>query len=419
MKILRSFVITALVLLLSISSLQASDTRVSSLGYLANLYVRDNYNIWDFPSTLTNYPNLVIIESEYSYDLWSGGIHLPLSSNFTFGIYLRNSIWSSDHTDTQFDIRNSMIYPMMDSDEAAHQFTVFGAYRMNNTDIALSVSSYSSKEEYTNPQDSDDNYQESLTGREFTFGISMKANERSRFDGSLFYSTGDFSSVYTGREPTQVIAPEGFNTYGAIARLFYAYTSKVIFIPFLGYASGGEGYRDLRSDLADGSIVTYRDKYSMLLIGLGVNIMPVERTLVTLAAGYQRLSSTSETTLQSVTAWVPNEYSYSNAPFLSVGLEARLTKWLGARFSVYELLQTWNGKEAVAESDLDEAKITGSSYAANFGLWFKLGRFTIDAIVDTDGSADFLHRGPFILSGNSSTLFSKLSITYNFNQTRN
>ena len=145
----------------------------------------------------------------------------------------------------------------------------------------------------------------------------------------------------------------------------------------------------------------------------------MERTLITLAAGWQRFTSTYEEKWSSGTPPPASEMSQQTLPFISLGLEARITRWLGARFSFYELLETWVNKALMFsdDNDLDELRATGTTYAARFGLWFKLGRFTIDTLVDTEYSADFLHNGPYILSGNEGTLFTKLSIIYNFNET--
>lgn len=414
MKMLKWFTVIVLMLLLGVSSLFASDTRVTTMGYLANLYLRDNYNIWDFPSTLTNYRNLILIDSYSSSGadaLWSGGIHLPLGENFTVGVYLSNRTWALDYTDTQFNAR-SFIYSLA-SYEASHQFTVFGAYRMENMDLGLYVSSFGSKETFTDPEESDNNYEESLGAREYGVGVSLKPNDRTRFDGSIYYSTGDFKRIVTGADPSQEIAPEGYNTWGILARLFYAYSARVIIVPFAGYGKAGEGYRSLDPDAI---VLTHVDKTSMYILGCGVDLIPFERALITLAAGYQKFASTYEQTWSSGSPPPSSEYSSSTMPFLSVGLEATLTKWLGARFSFYELLDTFVGKMDMTMDDvLEESKFTGSSYAARFGLWFKWSRFTIDTLIDTNGAADFLHNGPYILTGKSvAPLFVQISVIYNF-----
>ena len=418
MKILKCITVAVLLILLGVSSLQGSDTRVTNMGYLANLYLRDNYNIWAFPSTLANYRNLIVVDSyaaSGSDALWSGGIHLPLGENLTVGIYLSNNTWDLDWADTQFNART--IFYNLSSTEASHQYTIFGAYRMTNLDIGLYVSSFSSKETYTDPDNSDFNYDESLGAREFAFGISTKGNERTRLDATIYYGTGNFKRVVTGNDPSQSIAPEGYNSYGILARLFYAYTSKIIIVPFAGYGREGQGYRSL---VPDASLLTYVSKQTMYLLGCGVDLIPFERALITMATGLHRYASTYEQTWSSGTPPPSPEYSSQTLPFLTVGLEARLARWLGARFSFFELLDTYVGKMDMTGDDvLEETKFTGSSYAAYFGLWFNWSRFTIDALVDMNGAANFLHHGPYVVSGVPlNPLVAQLSVIYNFSANR-
>gem|GEM_PF-2688632 len=417
MKILKCITVAVLLIALGVSSLQGSDTRVTSMGYLANLYLRDNYNIWYFPSTITNYRNLIIIDSNNGYfsgsdqlfgspvygnKMWRGGIHLPLSSAFTMGVYLSNDTRDLLIEDTSLD-------------QASHQFTLFGGYSMDNVDLGIYASSYSTKETFTDPDTPDNNTEENLTRREYGVGVSFKGNERTRVDGTIFYRTGDFASILAGRTATQLMAPESYNSYGILVRVFYAYSAKVIIVPFAGYGVEKAGYRSL---VPDAFTLTQVYKSTMYLIGCGVDLIPFERALISLAAGYQKMSMTSDVTLSSGTPDPSNEYGGHVLPFLSVGLEARLTKWLGARFSFYELLGTEITKSLSTVGDnLTERKETGSSYSARFGLWFRWARFTIDVLVDTESLSDFLHNGPYILSGNQHEqgLFPKLSITYNFN----
>jgi hypothetical protein len=306
----------------------------------------------------------------------------------------------------------------MNRHHAAHRFTLFGAYRMERVDMGLYISSYGSKESYTDANISDLNYEDNLSGLELAGGLSYKASERSQFDGTVYYSSGSFKRVDTVLDPSQTRAPEGYHTVGILARLFYAMSAKAVIVPFAGYGRGGEGYRSLLADPPD-NIVSWVDKGSMFILGLGVDLIPVERTLITLAAGWQRFTTTYKQTWSSGTPPPAPEMSQQTLPFISLGLEARIARWLGVRFSFYELLETWvNNADMSYDDVLDESRLTGTSYAARFGFWFKLGRFTIDTLVDTDYSADFLHNGPYILSGNEGTLFTKLSIIYNFSETK-
>lgn len=413
MRVRNRMLLAFIVFLIAVTGVFGSETRITGMGFLGNFYIRDDFNIWDFPSTICDYRQLIIADTYLSDQLWSGGLHVPLTSTFTVGVYMSNETRDISYADTQFPMR-ALFYPGMNMNEAAHQFTVFGGLRMTNVDVGIFVNSFSSKFDYSDPVDSDNNLEDNLSERTYGFGLSFRANERSRFDGSIFYSAGSFSHVVAANDPPQIRDPEKYSTFGIGGRLFYAYTNRLVVVPFIAYSSGGEGYA-LAED--DGSnIETYVDKYTTTVVGIGADFIPLQKTLITFAAGFLSSSMTYEQTWFNGDPPPSSAYKYRIFPFLTLGLEANLTKWLGVRLSFYELIEAYTGEEPVDDTKLDEGRLTGSSYAATFGLFFKLGRFTIDTIVDTDGAADFLHYGPYILSGNQAALFTMVSIIYNFKE---
>ncbi len=426
MKIFKCLFVST-ILFFMVVNLQAGETRIQTLGYEANFYVQDDNNVWYFPSTLPNYRSLVIAESEYPYgELWSGGVHVPVNQNLTLAVYLMNSTQFITYSDTKFRVPlynipvRTEFYPGMDTDEASHQFTVIGGLRMNNIDLGLQVTSFNSKLTYINPDDTDDNFEDNLSTISAAGGVSFKANEKTRFDGTIFYEMSSFKHLeyanYTYGDTAQWKQPYGYSTYGVGARMFYVLNPKAILVPFLSYMSGGQGYQWLVESLTTtGNISTYKDKVTLYILGIAADLIPYTNNLVTLATGFYNWTETYEMTLLSGTPPVPSKMTYRALPFLSIGLESRIAKWLDVRFSFYELLETRILEEQVTATILDKGQLTGSTYSANFGLAFHVGRFDIDTLIDMDGAADFLHNGPYILSGKAyDGLFSKISVKYNF-----
>ncbi|OVE79423.1 hypothetical protein BVY01_02690 [bacterium I07] len=428
MKHQHKLALVALISLLIAASVFGSETRINTLGYLANFHVRDTENIWLFPSSLTEYRKMIIAESSYGDELWRGGVHIPLSTTFTMGVYLENTNEEISYADTQMGpnpvnltpgywISRSTLNSNLPVHAAAHQYTVFGAFELSSMSLGFYASSHSSKltSKYTDPADTlIKNYEDNLSYREYGIGISMNLNERNRFDGTIFLSSGSFKHLHSANTPPQTMQPEGYSTFGVAARLFHAVSSTTVLVPFASYASGGEGYRSL----IDANIPTTSvNKFSQMIVGGSANIIPFENNLITLSAGLMRSTMTREDTWPA-DAGTPPVYGTNTGmtlPFLSIGMESQLTKWLGARLAFYELLQTDTEElNSGVNNAMNEVKLTGNSYSAVFGLWFKLGKFTIDTLIDTDGAADFLHNGPFLFSGNMAALFSKLSIIYNF-----
>ena len=424
-NILKILVVTILLVVLTVL-LGASDTRIKGLGYLTNYYVRDPYNIWLFPSNIIGYKNMIFVDSKIDTTLWRGGIHFPIASTVTVGIYLSNDVEKIYYTDTEFKFDpfdRKDYFPNLDKDEVSHQFTIFSGFELTNMDIGLLISSFSSRftYNYTNPADTTaEVYEDKLSSRLYSVGIDYKLNERSRMDASVFYYSGGFShthSVGLFGDTTKVKQPEGYNGYGINCRLFYVLNKNAVLVPFAGYFTGGVGYKNL---IKTGNIYdTYVDKISSYRVGIGVDIIPRKKSLVTIAGGIESQSGSLEVTMFNGNPPVTGSISEKAFPFLSVGFETRLLKWLEARFSFYELLKSFTEKSPGVNSNLDEATITGSSYAARFGLSFHFRRIDIDTLIDTNTAADFIHYGPYLLGGKSYSgrgFFTNISITYKFKE---
>jgi len=411
MKVVKCLIVVILVFLIYTTLLTASETRIVTMGYNTNFYIRDSYNIWAFPSTIVNYQNMVVGESSLDNQLWSGGIHIPLSQSVVVGIYTSNEKADISFTDTDYL-----------GDQADHQFDVFLGVDGVNTDFGLHLQTFSKKATYTNAANADFNWEEKLGRLGFEGGISHKMNSQTRLDATIFYQASSFSNVMVGLDPDQYLEPYKYSYIGLGARMFYALSSKSMIVPFVSYASGGEGYQWLVTE--DNNPVgdpfkSYRESGSMYVVGVAYDLMPKENNLVTLAAGVEGMSGKPEVAYYTAPTPLPvlGEMSYQTMPFINIGLESRIAKWLDARFSFYELLHSETEKDPVSATQLDEFVETGSSYAANFGLAFHLKNFDVDVLVDTDAAADFLHYGPYLLSGHNYDMhgmFSQVSVTYRF-----
>jgi len=435
---IRGMTVLVFLLLLAFNT-QASDTRVTTLGYKANFYIRDYNNVSIFPSAITNYNGLFFIESLGSGQhspstssitpgtgIWRGGVFIKLGKRFTLGIMLDSRSEEITESDTKFSgfsgliNRSTGLYTApslynsgLGPTEASHKLSLLGGLRMSTIDLGFSITTHSSELTYTNPENSSLNFSDELSSSMFSIGISTKAGRRSRLEGSILYHTGDFKHIDAARDTAQYRAPYGYNAYGTNLRLFYAFSKKTILIPFLSYVSGSSGYTNLVKDAnkTDG-IRSYKDVYSVYTAGLGFDIFPHDKTLLAIATGITGASLSSETVLLSGSANPSTEYTYKATPFVSAGLEAHLTKWMGARFTFYELMEKMNVTNMFTTGD--KAEMSESGFDAVFGLWFKFSHFTIDTVVDTRATNDFLHKNIELISGSSNPIFTQMSITYNF-----
>jgi len=426
------------VFILMYSFALASDTRIASLGYKSNFYVRDYHNITLFPSAVTNYKNTFFIESlgmgqhvpsstetVPGTGMWRGGFFVKLTERFSLGFILDSRREDISKSDTEFSglggliERTGIMTDMglsqhdISGTEASHRISMVGGMRMSSIDIGFSLTTHTSEMSYTNPETSDLNFSDELKSSLFTIGVSTKAGRRARLEGSIMYHNSDFRHVESARDTAQYRSPSGYNSFGGSARLFYAFTKRVILVPFVNYISGSSGYTSLVDDLSKNSNTkSYKESYSIYTAGLGFDILPTDRSMVIIAAGITGRTNKTETVVIRGTAPLNHEYSYRAFPFISAGFETNLTSWMGVRASCYELLENLDVTNLFETGDNVTMKESG--FDAVFGLWFSLGKLTLDAIVDTGNKNDFLHNPLQFFSNPESPLFSQISLTYNF-----
>jgi hypothetical protein len=424
-----------LILLFFSVDVTASDTRIRGLGYKANFYIRDSHNIWEFPSTVVLYRSMAFAESMFpapsdSGQYWSGGLHFPVSQSFVLGVYLRNSQKKLPDADTQFMFqtyadRSTGYYPNLSGNDASHLMTLFGGLQMGNTDLGFHVSLHRSSYsvQYTDALDADKRktYEDKLNYLTLGGGVSHKTNERTRIDGSIFYSMGSFSNIDPSFHDSDTLKqrqPESYYDYRVAARMFYALNPKVILVPFGQYGQNSRGYRSIDKDTSPLNVKSSILKNTYYMLGAALELIPRTNAIVALAAGFRGESWQTITTYFDDDNTLNPTTKLTTLPFVSIGLEGRLAKWLDARLSFYELLNTHNiERDNGINNIFDRTTMTGSLYAATFGLSFHLGRFDLDTLIDINGAASFLHNGPAMISGKDYSeegLFSQISLIYRF-----
>ncbi|MBN2411108.1 hypothetical protein JXQ31_05395 [candidate division KSB1 bacterium] len=407
MKKLSKIIVFMIILLSSISPAWASGTRLQSLGYLTNFYLIDSYNIWLYPSTIVDYNNKIFLESYTGNPLAEGGINLPINPNTTIGVYLSDQNRVIKYVDPE---------PGMNM--ANQQIDLFAGYRAQQFDVGLHLARYNNKMEYSNPKDAKQDQGGSLGSLTIEGGASFKPDESSRVDAAISYTNRSFSYELGSRDTVKVREPYGHHSISFSARYMRSLSEKVVLVPFFNYTYNGAGYEFLVEQvLITQNIHTFLEKQNILNLGVAFNIIPREFVLVTCAAGMVRQSSTTETSLITGTAPVAAENSYSALPFVNIGVEADLLKWLGFRLSMYKLIQKMTQNSPVDNTTLDQYDEYFNQYSANLGIYFRLGRLKIDALLDTNNAANFLHNGPFILSGkdySGTNLFTQVSLIYGF-----
>jgi len=401
-------IVLIFLLFTSISPVWGSGTRLETLGYLTNYYIIDSYNLWLFPSTIVDYNNKIFLESYTGNPLGEGGINLPVNPYVTIGIYLSDENRTIKYAD-----------PELAGNMANQRIDLFAGYRADRFNFGVHFATFQSKMEYSNPKDNKQNMNGELSSNTFEAGVSYIHDENSRLDATVSYTNRGFLYEDASRDTSKIREPYGHHSIGLATRFLYSLSEKVVLVPFFFFFYHGEGYEFL----VDSLLITENkrsmlEKDKMMTFGIAFNLVPREMVLVTCATGMMRQTSTTETSLIKGTAPIAAENSYSVFPFVNIGMEADLLKWLGLRLSMYKLMEKLVQRTPVDANNLDEYNEYSNQYSASLGIYFRFGRLKIDTMLDTNNAANFLHNGPYLLSGrdySATNFFTRVSVIYNFN----
>jgi outer membrane protein W len=397
MKNEKTRILFVILVVIIASQCFGSMTRRTTLGYATDFYVLDSYNIWTFPSTIVLFPKMAAIESMNGNKLNSGGIHMPLSQTLTGGAYLKN-----DTRQIQFaqPVTGANGLPDPAARTAAHQADLFLGHHGGSYGLGMHISLYRNS---TSVEGNNVDAKTSQSAIGITLGTSFFISKKSQLDAALALNIASYNNEPIPA-PFTAYDGKGNLSISFAVRYFNSISATTAIVPFAGIGIQGAGFAGTVSLLGNNIAGSYIEKSTNYILGISSNYVPNERVLVIMAIGYVRSSSTIDAESNNVTLNSPTD-TYQSLPFLNLALESRPYNWLAARFGIYELLE----RSSVDVPNGSKTSSTGHDYVPNFGITFYLKRFTVDVLVNQD----FLHHGPYLLSGHTySPLFSQVSFTY-------
>jgi len=359
----------------------ATDTRVLTLGD-ANNIVKDEANIFLYPSTINMYRGLVLgdVNSNY-YDavgeaLYRVGAHYDFGEGKgVVGLYIDNRPqdiwWAPQQPDpgpnTGIDNRLVLFYGRPFGD------TQFG---MN---LSLHSDSYKSE------TDGDATEQ-----RNMDLGLQLGLTLQEKLDLAAGFNMLTWTNKDVDGE--DIAKPKGNFSFNFDARYWYAFTDEVDFIPHFDFLYHGGGY-----EITDGDEV--KETEMMLDLGWGVNIRPVDRVLLLFDLGINYDTDKEELTPQTGDA-VETTTNMMSLPYYKIGLEGHVTKWWDVRLGA---VKAWHGHNV--------KDVSKNGYAMTdtyLGSGFHFGNLTLDAWINPD----FVLNGPNFVSGWQGDLAYQASIKY-------
>ena len=377
-KLLFSALALTLIFALTAS---ATDTRVKTLGE-ANNILKDEANIFLYPSTINMYRGMVLGEVDNSYYDQYGEALYRVGAHYDFGegkgvvgLYIDNRPqdiwWAPQQPDpgpnTGIDNRLDLFYGRPFGD------TQFGMRLMLHSD------SYKSEAEGNSTEQ-----------KNMDLGLQLGLTLQEKLD----LAAGFNFLTWTNKdgEGDDVGKPKSNISFNLGGRYWYAFTDEVDFVPHLGFLYHMGGY-----EIPDGD--EGKETEMMLDLGWGVNIRPVDRVLLLFDLGIMYDNDKMEITPPEGDA-VETTYTTMNLPYYKIGMEGHVTKWWDVRLGA---VKNWIG--FAVKDDYKEGFAMTGTY---LGSGFHFGNLTLDAWVNPD----FVLNGPNFVSGWQGDVAYQASIKY-------
>lgn len=441
MKRLLSF--TVLMVIVMGGMVLATDTRVTTMGDV-NTVVKDEANIFLFPSTINYYPKLFaaeIGEPSYYYYMKDGDeydVYLTkIGAHFQFGEKSEQPWVLGAYFDQQAfmpDIVYDYIYDK-DADEGEwgtnHRITLAYGREFNAMPFGAIFTYYNNSEKVDNDTLAtpyrEANHEYSLSRYEFTLGLSPM---QKKLDVSAKVAMTTWTAKEYYNDDLGVLdhyKPKGNMDLAFRARYWMDPMGKYTLIPHFTFEHNKQGIEIYEVyDFEGGAQAkVYEEvawKYTNIDLGMGLNYDASQNVLVVADMGI-RLANWKDTYDYfgydedgSLDTTVKYEEKWPDKvlPYFRVGLDAEVLKWLNVRAGVRA--EWWREKYEEAPSREYSRSMVWTQTFLGAGMHW--GNFFIDMNIDPD----FLSRGPYFISGSNTTsyydepydLSSRISLKYLF-----
>lgn len=422
---MKKLLITTLVIsLFACTASFATLTRTLTMGD-ANNIVHDNANIWLYPSTLWDYPEMAVGEFSryyYYYDLQDGegseftdiGLHYKFGENkpFVMGLYFTINqpnpefpYWLTyfDYYDIPSNDRIDLFYSrMLGDNKFGFHFNYIHGSRKEEIDSA----------DYWGP----DNTEESATEFAFDLGLTTMENKLDLSAGVAFLSWTDRG--FNGNNRSK---PDGNIIFNAMGRYFHEVDQKITFVPhgsFMLTKFANKEFENWEEDIGFDQVTERNDyKYMQLDAGLGMNYTPAAGILAIADAGlvYRKYNAERDDydTLNDI--WSTTEYTdtWFNLPYFRVGLDAVVFNWMDLRMGGTSYWTSYKSEDdfpAIASIPAYTNKYS-RNYVYNetfLGAGFHWGNLIIDTYLDPG----LLIEGLNFISGGDEDMNFQISLLY-------
>lgn len=406
LKSKKLFVSVLVVLALFTMSANATVSRLEGLGGGAdplwwdlpgNIFVLHDAatpGIW--PQLIQQYPNLAGGEFSSASGAWDLD---KVYVNYSFGEKQSALQFSLDKL---YSNRYSTINPGIPDDPNGNDYGVpsrlnvnFGTKLGDNMLLGFGLNYWSDSEKDTSMEES-----ASIIG--FKAGLSgVGENE---WDVVLGIEMPGFTAEAGGQTAAENDGSMGIHFAG---RWWWNYADKAALIPNLRFQSLKEAYT---IPAQPGGVVTGQSiSTSQIGIGAGHNWWPVENALVFCDFGILMEKESHEFTDPPGTPSHDYDEATNVLPYWRIGFETTIFSWLDGRLGAE---RGWASYKESGNGHPEEYELGTSVTNTYVGATAHWNRMVLDLVM----CPDFFENGPNFVSGQTSSMFTKVSLKYDFNK---
>jgi len=392
MKRLCALLIALLVLAMAVPAM-ATWTRVMTMGNQP-MFIQDDYNIWQWTSTVNNYPRHMIVDHsidaesyEFGTEDYDGstrvGMVVPFMGTSVLGVFI-----------SDFDVDYPFTTTSFPGNEANQYIDVFYGYRGASWDLGVRIDYYNESVEAGGKQN------QSQIGLNAGVGFNVNAN---MLEINAFYKSISWKNETLGAAPNDPITEKDAGSdIGIAARYLIAYNNMVTLIPAFAYRTQTVS-ETVTATVPPGIGNGEENKTTGWDLGIGCNTVPLSGVEFLTSLGVR--SQSFEDTDTSSTGPL-FDGSDKHFPYFAFGADIQVKNWLALRVGAEK---TWDG--FTDKTSTPETKISTSSFDYHIGAGIMLG----DVQFDVDVNPGWLNAGPYFLSGESDgDMFTYVSFKYDY-----
>lgn len=365
----------------------ATWTRVVTMGNQSQ-YMQDDYNIWNWTSTVNNYPRHLIIDHSVSASELEFGWGEDIDGGTRVGMvvpFLKSSVIGAFISDFDYEWG-------LEPSEADQKIDLFYGYRGTNFDLGVRIDYAGSGEEFGGKQN------QSAIGLNAGVGFNLSGNmlEANVMYHSLSWTNETLSGPVA---PTVINEKDAGSDIGLGARYLIAYNSMVTLVPAFQYRT--QKVAEKVGTTAGGPTgVEY--KTTGYDLGVGCNTVPLQGTEFVTSIGVRSIKNeVSDTAVAAIV-----DESDSHMPYIAFGSEIQVKNWLQFRFGAEKSWDAFKDNTTTPETKSSEA---------SFNYMVGAGIMVGDLQFDVEVNPSWFNAGPYFLSGSSDgDMFGWISIKYDY-----